>query len=70
MSKVRNDPKTPAAFPFVEEAMVLDKLRGSMRAERLRYRRFVPKTACQRAASNGFSISLNKPSSCIVPFSY
>jgi REP element-mobilizing transposase RayT len=30
-----------AAFPFVQEAMVLDELRGPRRAERLRYRRFV-----------------------------
>ena len=30
-----------APFPFVKEAMVLDELHGSGRAERLRYRRFV-----------------------------
>ena len=30
-----------APFPFVQEAMVLDELRGPRRAERLRYRRFV-----------------------------
>jgi REP element-mobilizing transposase RayT len=30
-----------APFPFVREAMVLDELRGSRQAERLRYRRFV-----------------------------
>jgi hypothetical protein len=30
-----------ARFPFVEEAMILDELRGPKRAERLRYRRFV-----------------------------
>jgi REP-associated tyrosine transposase len=30
-----------APFPFVQEAMVLDELRGPRRAQRLRYRRFV-----------------------------
>ncbi len=30
-----------APFPFVQETMVLDELRGPRRAERLRYRRFV-----------------------------
>ena len=30
-----------APFPFVQEAMVSDELRGPRRAERLRYRRFV-----------------------------
>jgi len=30
-----------APFPFLEEAMVLDELRGPKRAERLHYRRFV-----------------------------
>ena len=30
-----------APFPFVQEAMVLDELRGPRREERLRYRRFV-----------------------------
>jgi len=29
-----------APFPFVQETMVLDELRGPRRAERLRYRRF------------------------------
>jgi len=32
-----------APFPFVQETIVLDELRGPRRAERLRYRRFAEK---------------------------
>src|SRR5213080_3427935 len=46
-----------APFPFLEEAMVLDELRGPKRAERLHYRRFVEEGRL-KGMENAFSAVL------------